>query len=114
MSTPRTAFITRDVPLLNQSKPYARLINSLLSGKAWGNNLDASKPISITFSYPWENGSSAVFTGYKGASYSIANEENATYRFGFDQTQQLAVSAALQTWADLANLRFAQVQSSFS
>ncbi|OFA00350.1 M10 family metallopeptidase C-terminal domain-containing protein [Duganella sp. HH101] len=102
MSTPTTSSPTSSV------KDSGNLIiDALLGGIKWGAGVGSG--ISITYSFPFANNSSAVFSGPRGGSYSDLNEPHATQHYGFDATQQAAAQAALQAWANVANIKPVQL-----
>lgn len=84
-------------------------IDALLGGTKWGGSTGSGA--AITYSFPWTSGS-AIFSGPWGNSYSDVNEPSATYHFGLDPNQQSAVRAALQAWANVADLDFTAVADS--
>ena len=61
--------------------------------------------VNLSFSFPWINGKTANWQ----TNYSSENEQNATYHFGFNATQIASARAALQSWANVANLNFSEV-----
>ena len=82
-------------------------IDALLSGDKWGYVLSTnSAPLTISYSFPWINGLTAVFSGPAGASYSSDGEQNATQRFGLNTKQQTAATLALTAWSNVANINF--------
>ncbi|RZT06119.1 Peptidase M10 serralysin C terminal [Duganella sp. CF402] len=76
-------------------------IDALIAGPKWGGG--AGSGATITYSFPWTNGSSAVYTG-PGGVYSDLDEANATEHYGLDAVQQAAATKALQAWASVANI----------
>lgn len=83
------------------------LIAALLSGDQWGSI--TGQGVQLSYSFAWKDGQSAVFSGYDGSrygNYSSTDEANAQTRFGLNTTQQDAFRAALQSWSNVANLRF--------
>ena len=63
-------------------------INALLSGYKWGGSTGSGATVS--FSFPWSNGSSAVFSGPNGSAYSSNGEASATYYFGLNSIVQMS------------------------
>ncbi len=59
----------------------------------------------LSFSFPWINGNTALWQ----TNYSTDNEQIAATHFGFKATQMAAARAALQSWANVANLSFTEV-----
>jgi serralysin len=108
VNSPNSTFSTRDISRVNSSLPNGPLVNALLSGKAWGGSVADNRPISLSFSFPWETGSSYFF-GYKDQAYSKDYEQSAPMRAALNQAQQLAATKALQTWSDVANIQFFKV-----
>ena len=65
-------------------------IDALLNGEKWGYALSTnSSPLTISYSFPWINGLSAVFSGPAGAAYSTEGEEKATFHFGLKELDRL-------------------------
>lgn len=82
-------------------------IDALLSGNKWGYALSTSSfPLSISYSFPWINGLSAVFSGPDGAAYSPNGEQYAAQHFGLNATEQAAATLALTAWSNVANINF--------
>ena len=81
-------------------------INALLSGYKWGGSTGSGATVS--FSFPWSNRSSAVFSGPNGSAYSSNGEAFATYYFGLNSIEQTAAINALQAWANVASINFLQ------
>lgn len=105
MSTPTTSAYATTVP-----KSGVTYIDVLLGGQKWGYALDSnSLPLTITYSFPWINGLSAVFSAPAGASYSSSGEPDASQRFGLNTTQQMAATLALTAWSDVANIKFSSI-----
>lgn len=111
--SPKSTFSTRDVSFLDSSLANSQLVNALLSGDAWGSSENNSTPTLISFSFPWEAGSSYFF-GYRDQAYSKNYEQSASPVAAFNQSQQLAATKALQTWSDVANIQFFKVADSAS
>ncbi|HZF70559.1 M10 family metallopeptidase, partial [Sulfuricurvum sp.] len=75
-------------------------LNTLLSGIKWGETI--GNGISMTFSFPWTSNTTALWDyGY--------SEPTAATHYGLNTTQQTAAIAALQTWANVANVMFTQI-----
>jgi hypothetical protein len=86
-------------------------INSLLGGDKWGGATGTGG--SLSYSFPWTSSSTAIFSGHDGVGdYSSLNEQNASSHYGLSTTQQVAARAALQSWANVANLNFSEVADS--
>ncbi len=81
--------------------------DSLLSGYKWGGKLGT--PLSITYSFPYVGGSSAVFSGPDGDTYSTLDEPAAVHNAALNAVQQAAFRAALQSWENVANITAVQV-----
>ena len=81
-------------PLLNQS--FTK----------WGGALGTGA--SLSFSFPYLNGSSATWQ----TNYGV--EPNASSVFGLNPTQVAAARGALQAWANVANLTFTEVADTSS
>ena len=98
---------TTSAPATTVSKSGTTNIDALLSGEKWGYALSSnSAPLTISYSFPWINGLSAVFSAPAGAEYSTDGEQNATFRFGLNNTQQTAATLALTAWSNVANINF--------
>ena len=88
-------------------------INALLSGDKWGGVVGTG--VTLTYSFPWTSLGSATFSGHNGiGDYSSLNEQNATYHYGLNTTQQAAARSALQSWANVANIVFSEVAETSS
>ena len=85
-------------------------IDALLSGYKWGSVVGSGA--TITFSFPWTNGSQSVFLGPRNMPYSSANEASAAYHYGLNLVQQVAAIKAINEWANVANINFSQVSDS--
>jgi len=103
MTSPTTSSPTSLTP--NSGDPN---IDALLDGRNWG---DATgTPLTISYSFPWTTNSTAVFSGLNGqGAYSTNAENSATQHYGLDTAEQAIATAALQTWANVANITFQQV-----
>ena len=102
MTAPTTSAYATTVP-----KSGTRNIDALLSGDKWGYAINSnSSALTISYSFPWINGLTAVFSGPAGAAYSSDGEQNATVRFGLNITQQTAATLALTAWSNVANINF--------
>lgn len=102
MTAPTTSAYTSVVPISGITN-----IDALLSGEKWGYALMSnSSPLTISYSFPWINGLSAVFSGPSGGQYSTSGEEKATFHFGLNNTQQTAAKLALTAWSNVANINF--------
>jgi Ca2+-binding RTX toxin-like protein len=77
-------------------------IDALLVGEKWGGVIGTSA--SLSYSFAWQNGLTAVFAGYNGQPYSTLAENTATQHFGFNATQISSAVSALNTWANVANI----------
>jgi hypothetical protein len=102
MSSPTTSSPTTQV------KDTGTLsIDALLAGDKWGGGVGSGS--TITYSFPFAGGSSAVFSGPGGGSYSDLGEPTASQHFGLNATQQAAATAALQAWSNVANITAVKV-----
>jgi len=99
MSSYTSSLNTTTVSLTNSNK-----IDSLMSGVKWGGAIGSG--MSLSYSFPWTTNQ----TSYWQSGYP--NEPYATYHFGLSTAQQEAVSSALQSWANVANLNFTQINES--
>jgi len=107
MTSPSTS--SRSTSTINSSNLD---INALLVGTKWGGATGTGA--SISYSFPWLNGSSAVFSGPNGTNYSTVNEQNSSLHFGLTDIEQSAAINALQAWANVANLNLNQVADNSS
>ncbi len=92
--------------ITNVANSSQLIINALLAGMKWGGALGTGA--TLTYSFPWAASDSATFLGPTGSSsdYSTAQEFEAPQHYGFNAIQQAAATAALQTWASVANVTF--------
>ena len=106
MPSPQTSSSTSSV-----GSASALSINSLLGGDKWGGVTGTGG--SLSYSFPWTSSSTAVFAGHNGiGDYSSLNEPGASVHYGLSTTQQAAARAAMQSWANVANLSFSEVVDS--
>lgn len=82
-------------------------IDALLSGKKWGSSVQT--PAILSYSFPWQSGLTAVFSGYNGQPYSTLKENSATQHFGFNSTQVNSAINALNAWANIANIKLTKI-----
>jgi len=110
MPTPTTSGLTTTVSLPSPLLAGAQSIDALLpdSARKWGSTQGTAA--SVSFSFAWINGLSAVYSGPNGQDYSSLNEPSATYHFGLNASQQAAARQALTAWASVANISFNEVQ----
>jgi serralysin len=101
MPTPTTSSPASSVPVSGDTT-----IDALLEQMKWGGGIGTGA--SLTYSFPWSTSSTASFAGYNGQPYSSLNEPS-TGGMGLTAMQVTAVQAALQTWANVANVNFTQV-----
>ncbi|MRW93785.1 DUF4214 domain-containing protein [Duganella sp. FT80W] len=85
-------------------------IDALLGGTKWGGA--AGTAATVTYSFPWTTSTTAVFSGPRGGAYSDLDEPNATQHYGLNTVEQAAATAALQSWANVANITPVLVQES--
>jgi hypothetical protein len=79
-------------------------LDALIEGAKWGGAVGSGA--TLTYSFPWATGGSAVFYGANGTPYSTLNEPVAAAVYGLNATQQTAASNALLAWANVANITF--------
>jgi Ca2+-binding RTX toxin-like protein len=103
MSNYRTSYTTSYVPQSSDNT-----IDALLGGIKWGGSIGTG--VSLTFSFPWTTNSTALWQ----TNYSYSNEPTAFKHYGLNTAQQTAAAAALQNWANVANLTFTQIAESGS
>jgi len=97
MSSPTTSSPTTSV-----GNTGTLTLDALLGGDKWGGAVGSG--VTVTYSFPFSSGS-AVFSGPGGSSYSDLNEPHASEHYGFNTVQQAAATAALQAWANVANIK---------
>lgn len=102
MSTPKSY---RYVHTTNKSG--IKFIDALLEDQVW--DQDADGGLSMSFSFPWVQGNASFYGKSDPNKYTTTDEPNAQYHFALNTTQQNAAIAALQSWANVANLRFTEV-----
>ena len=108
MPSPQTSSSTSSV-----GQASSLSINCLLGSDKWGGATGTGA--SLSYSFPWTSSSSATFSGHDGiGNYSALNEQNASSHYGLSSNQQAAARAALQSWANLANITFNEVAESNS
>ena len=121
MPAPYESSATRLYTLASSSYSNSELINALLyrgdEAQAWGNNIPTTaSPLTLTYSFPWANSSNAWFSGPEWygnfLDYSSSNEHLAPSHFGFNLNQQEAARKALETWSNVANIRFVEISES--
>jgi Ca2+-binding RTX toxin-like protein len=84
-------------------------ISALTDVRQWG--LKPSTGVNLTYSFPWANSSSAIFS----TNYSTLNEAGAAYiNHGFSAIQQTSTRYALQEWSNVSNLVFSEVTDTSS
>ena len=85
-------------------------IDALLSGDQWGLALGGKSGTTyVSYSFPWINGLSAVFSGPNGGPYDTdpkKDESLASQHFGLNAVQQQAAKNALIAWSNVANISF--------
>jgi len=96
----------------NVGQSASQNINALISGDKWGGV--AGTWAVLTYSFPWTSSGTATFSGPNGNGYSDLNEQNATYHYGLNTTQQASARSALQSWANVANIVFSEVAETSS
>jgi serralysin len=103
MPSPTSSSSTTTVGLTSSQN-----IDALLGGSKWGGI--AGTGTILVYSFPWASGGNATFSGHNGVGdYSLLNEQNAAYHYALDATQQAAARAALQTWANVADIGFQEI-----
>ena len=107
MTSPTTSINT--TPVFNSGNNN---IDSLLGGEKWGGGIGT--PATLSFSFPWTNGSTAVFAGYNGQPYSKLNENSASQHYEFNSTQVTSAINALNLWANVANIKLTQIAETTS
>jgi serralysin len=84
------------------------IINTLLYGIKWEESAIGS-PITLTYSFPYTTNSTALWS----SDYNYyGSEPNASEVFGLNETQRDAARSALQSWANVANITFVEVEES--
>ena len=80
-------------------------LDALIEGAKWGGAVGTGTTLS--YSFPWAAGGSAVFYGAPGnGAYSTLNEPAAAVVYGLNSIQQTAVSNTLLAWSNVANITF--------
>ena len=97
---------TTSVAVSSVSAAGTASIDALVAGTKW--NGAQGTGATLTFSFPQWTAGTPVFTGLAGAAYSTIGEP-ATSPRGLTAAQQSAVRAALQAWADVADVTFVEV-----
>ena len=97
----------------NSSSPARKVVltgdvavDALLSGMQWQS---VAGKFLLSYSFPWANGSSAVFAGFNGQAYSANAEPDAPLHFALNAVQQLAAIKALQSWSDVTQIQWTQI-----
>ncbi|MCK9353629.1 MAG: M10 family metallopeptidase C-terminal domain-containing protein [Gallionella sp.] len=90
--------------ITNVSPTNLTNLDALIEGAKWGGAVGAGA--TLTYSFPWATGGSAVFYGANGTSYSTLNEPVAAAVYGLNAVQQTAASNALLAWANVSNITF--------
>ncbi|MFZ6708434.1 DUF4214 domain-containing protein [Undibacterium sp. TC9W] len=80
------------------------LIDALLHGIKWGGLNGAV----VTYSFPWTAGESYFYGRNSSSSYTSDNEPGASH-MALSLEQQTATKAAMQAWANVADIQFVQV-----
>lgn len=78
-------------------------IDALSSGYKWG--VGVGSGATVSYSFPFSNGGSAVFSGLGGGRYSDLDEPHASQHYGLNAVEQAAATAAVQAWANVANVK---------
>lgn len=87
--------------------------DALIGGEKWGGAV--AGVTTVTYSFPWPtSGSTAYWYRDSTGDYSPDNEPSAQSHYGLSATQMNAARAALQAWADVANIRFEEVADNAS
>jgi len=102
---------TSSSSVANVSASGSLSIDALLDGAKW--NGAAGTGATLSYSFPWAAGNAYWDAGANG-KYSTLNEPYATQHFSLSAIQQTAASAALQAWANVANLQFQAVADTSS
>ena len=85
-------------------------IDALLGDQKWQSS---SAGLSISYSFPWTSAPTAIFYGASNSSnYSNLSESEAQYHYGLSSDQQNAAKEALNTWSNVANIKFNQISES--
>ncbi len=97
MASPYSYVPIREVPLTGNTP-----VDSLL----WPYKYEQSpgKPLNLSFSFPYSNGSQAVWYNDYGVKSELSFQPSA-----LNATQQTAARNALQEWANVANITFTEV-----
>jgi len=82
-------------------------LDALIGGVKWGGA--AGSEATVSYSFPWQSGAGAYWYQDSSGDYSPDNEPSASSHYGLNATQITAARAALQAWADVANIQFQEV-----
>jgi len=84
-------------------------LDALIGGDKWG-GAGGTGITTVSYSFPWPtSGSTAYWYQDSHGDYSPDNEPSAQTHYGLSATQTTAARAALQAWANVANLQFQEV-----
>lgn len=105
MTAPNTSIPTTKVGITNSN-----VYDALLAGVKWGGAVGTGA--TLTYSFPWAGGANAVFSGPNGMDYSSRNEPYGAEHYALNAVQQVAVRNAIQSWANVANIKVSEVADS--
>jgi len=97
-------------PVSSVSETGTLTVDALIGGVKWGGEVDTGVT-TVSYSFPWPTpGSTAYWYQDSNGDYSPDNEPSAAQHYGLNATTQIpAARAALQAWADVANIHFEEV-----
>jgi len=103
------------MPSYNTSGPVSSVadtntltLDALIGGDKWGGAVGTG--VTVSYSFPWQSGANAYWVN----DYSPDNEPSAAQHYGLNATQIAAAQAAMQAWANVANIQFQQVADTSS
>jgi len=100
------------MPVSSVAQTGVTSLDALLGGTKWGGG--AGSGATVTFSFPWTTNSTAQWYRDGAGNYSSLNEPFATYHYALDFIQMQAARAAVQSWANVANVQLQEISESGS
>jgi serralysin len=97
---------TISIPTTDVTSSGDQYVDALLGPAKWAGAVGPGATLS--YSFPWANGGTAVFAGSNGSPYSSLSEYTSGHALD-TQVQQPAAASALGAWAAVANLTFLPV-----
>ncbi len=94
-------------PVSSVASSNTLTLDALIGGDKWGGAVGTG--VTVSYSFPWQSGSSAYWYQDSNGDYSTDNEPSAAQHYGLNSTQMNAARDALLAWANVANIQFQQV-----